>query len=121
MPKKTDYAEFRVFANDEILTVPNNSQLSNPISLSGTFVAGFITPASLTSNKLSFQASIDGTNFFDLYDGVGAGALKEIGIGTNRAISLRDNLHNMDFPFVRIKTSSAEGAERKFQLVLSIK
>jgi len=118
MAEKGHFQQHRIYNASEILTVPNGTNLSNSIELAGTFIIGFITPSALSSNKLSFQASIDNTNWFDIYDASGV-SKKEIAIGANRAISLSEELHNKDFPFIRIQTANNEGAERKFQLILS--
>lgn len=116
MPIKEQYQQFRMV---EQAIIPLNSDTSSAIDLHGTYNVGIITPSSLTSTKFHFQVSIDGINFFDMYDGIGNGTLKEFGIGANRAISLHDALHTIDFPIIRLKTNATELGERVFKLILS--
>jgi len=53
-------------------TIPNGTALSNAVKLGGATLLGIEMSAAWTAAGLTFQNSIDGTNFFDLYDGAGA-------------------------------------------------
>jgi hypothetical protein len=55
------------------VTIPNGAALSNAAKLNGATLLGIEMPAAWTAAGLTFQHSIDGTNFFDLYDAAGAG------------------------------------------------
>jgi hypothetical protein len=46
--------------------------LSQAILLGGKRICGVIMPAAWTAANLTFQGSVDGTTFFDMYDEAGA-------------------------------------------------
>ena len=52
--------------------IPNGTALSGAFRLNGATLLGIEMSAAWTAANLTFQHSIDGTNFFDMYDGAGA-------------------------------------------------
>lgn len=48
-------------------TIANGASLSDAVALGGNVIVGIAMPASWTAAVLTFQGSLDGTNFFDLY------------------------------------------------------
>ena len=50
-------------------TIANGASLSGVIDLGGRKLVAIDMPASWTAASLTFQASIDGTNFDNMYDG----------------------------------------------------
>jgi|SRR5947209_2555294 len=51
-----------------VATITNGTSLSGAIAFSGRAFAGLLMPAAWTAATLTFQGSVDGTNFYDLYD-----------------------------------------------------
>lgn len=51
------------------VTIASGQALSGAIDLLGYNLVGVQMPAAWTAANLTFQGSIDGTNFYDLYDG----------------------------------------------------
>ena len=50
------------------VTIANNTALSAELDLGVSTLVGVIIPATWTAADLTFQASVDGTNYFNLYD-----------------------------------------------------
>jgi hypothetical protein len=48
--------------------ISNGASLSAAAAIGKTWVTGLILPAAWTAASLTFQGSIDGTNFYNLYD-----------------------------------------------------
>lgn len=69
MPNSNQYTP--LITSDLTATIASSASLSDAIDVSGTTICGYIMPASWTSADITFQASVDGTNFFDLYDQYG--------------------------------------------------
>ncbi len=78
-------------------------------------LVGIVTPSALTSTTITIQPSLDGSTFLTHADYTGTSYT--IPIGTNRWIAL-DPAMFAGFPWVRIVTGSAEGADRTFKLVV---
>jgi hypothetical protein len=58
--------------NSTSVTIANGAALSNAVKLSGATLLGIEMPAAWTAAGLTFQHSIDGVTYTDLYDGAGA-------------------------------------------------
>lgn len=54
------------------VTITNGTSLSNAALLQKYRLVGILMPATWTAAAMTFQVSVDGTNFFDLYDSSGA-------------------------------------------------
>ncbi len=50
------------------VTIANGASLSGAVDLGGRKLVGIIMPDTWTAAALTFQASPDGTNFFNVYD-----------------------------------------------------
>ena len=50
------------------VAIASGASLSDAEDMVGRRLVGIIMPATWTSADITFQASIDGTNFYDLYD-----------------------------------------------------
>lgn len=71
----------------DTLTIANGQSLSAPIDCGGLTLCGIATPAALTGNIMTFQASLDaGATWKDIYDA--AGNEYQVVVGTNRFIPL---------------------------------
>lgn len=54
-----------------VATIANGGSLSNAIAFSGRAFVGLVMPAAWTAAVLTFQGSVDGTTFVDIYDAGG--------------------------------------------------
>lgn len=53
------------------ISIASGASLSDILDLSGTSLIAIITPAAWTTAALTFRASLDGTNFYDVIDNDG--------------------------------------------------
>lgn len=67
MPDISDTA-----VSNRVVIIGGSSSLSQAARVSGLRVLGMITPASITGGSVwTFQGSLDGTNFFNIFDTAG--------------------------------------------------
>lgn len=102
-------------------TILNGQSLSDTISNGKTNVIGIIMPAAWTAANLTFQASIDGTNFFDLFDQ--AGNEVSIPAAASRYIGGLDALAFGSFNYLKIRSGTSsvpvnQGGNRSITLVM---
>lgn len=117
MPNSNQYIS--AITGDLFVTIANGASLSDSIDLSGTTLCGYIMPASWTTADITFQASIDGTNFFDLYDQYGTEVKHTV--STNRFIALLPS-DNTSIRYIKFRSgissgSVSQGAQRQITLV----
>lgn len=100
-------------------TIANGASLSAAIDLGDSrALAAIVMPASWTTANLTFQASPDGTSYFDLYDG---GAERSVTASTSRviAVTIVDWL-GLRYLKIRSGTSGTpvtQGADRTLTLI----
>lgn len=91
---------------ERIATIAAGSSLSTAINVGNRVPVGMRMPSGWTTAVLTFQGSVDGTNFYDLYDDGG----NEISatVAANRAVVLSASAFP-SFPYLKIRsgTSSA--------------
>lgn len=51
----------------EYLTIPSGTSTSDHIDVAGRSPIGFIIPSAMTGTSIKVQASVNGSNFYDLY------------------------------------------------------
>ena len=101
--------------------IASGQSLGPAISLDSVRLAAIQMPAAWTAANLTFQGSVDGTNFFDVFDGVAAGAEVTVGAAASRYIILNPDVFSQ-FSSVKIRSGTsgaavAQGAARTLQLV----
>lgn len=74
----------RAIASSVDASIASNASLSGAIDLAGGRLAAIKLPTGLEGTKLTFQASIDGSTFVDLYDE--AGNEVTYTVGANRMV-----------------------------------
>ena len=96
-------------------TIAASATTSGACDCGNMNIVGIITPAALTGTALTLKASVDGTNFFDVYDS--GGTQVSVTVSTSRYISLvPSDLASMDY--VKVVSGSAEAAEREIILIV---
>lgn len=104
----------------EIATIANAASLSGAVNLKGRVIVGIMMPAAWTTADLTFQASIDGTTYANIFDDEG----DEVEVVAAAAIYIPINPSlwaGVRFVKVRSGTSgtpAAQGAEREITLAL---
>jgi hypothetical protein len=56
-----------IFPTTGSITILNGASLSNAIALDNRTVVAIILPSAWTAASITFQASVDGTNYFNVY------------------------------------------------------
>ena len=98
------------------LVIATGASLSASITCGGLRLSGIITPSSWTANTITFQASLDGTNFFNVYDA--GGNEYTLNVSASRYIIL-DIRAFYSIPFLKIRagTSSSPSTQSVNQTV----
>ena len=109
----TNYTQDRIEKFVDV-TIASGQTVSNAVNCLGTVLVGIQTPAALTGTSLTFQVSDAGVTFFDYYNA--AGNQVTVAMSVDKRIGLLP----ADFAgiqYIKLVSSSAEGAERKFTLI----
>jgi hypothetical protein len=101
------------------VTIANSASLSGAVDLKGRKLVAIIMPDAWTAASMTFQGSIDGTNFFNVYDGA-----------TERALTVAANYYSalaigdwVGFRYIKIRSGTAgtpvnQGGARVITLVV---
>ena len=101
------------------VTIANGSSLSSAVDLGGRKLVAIVMPSGWTAAALTFQASVDGANYYNVYDG-----------STERSVAVDADYYSMlaigDYVGVRyLKVRSGtsasgvnQGADRTLTMVL---
>ena len=117
MPNSSQYQS--IITSNLVHTIANGASLSDALDLSGTSLVGYIMPASWTTANLTFQGSVDGTNFFNLYDKFGNEITHIVAASQFIAVNPAD-LTCVRYLKLRSGTSASsvnQGAQRQVTLV----
>jgi hypothetical protein len=96
-------------------TIASGQQASSVIHTKGNSLCGILMPAAFTGTALTFLASVDGTNFFPIYNANGALSYS-VAQGQYVAINPQDFY---GVQYLKIQSGSAEAATRS--LICSLK
>jgi hypothetical protein len=69
MPNAKNYPP--VITCDLTATIAASASLSGVVDLKGTTIVGYVLPSAWTAADITLSASVDGTNFFDVYNQYG--------------------------------------------------
>ena len=83
---------------------------STGIQLQGTMPLAIVTPTGLASTSVTFQSSLDGSSYFDLYNGSTAYSLT---VAASRYIALNPDVFE-GVRYIRIIAGSSETAKDIF-------
>jgi hypothetical protein len=100
-------------------TITNGTNLSASIDLAGKALVGIYMSAAWTAASMTFQGSLDGVTFFDIYDSTGSERLVQPVAGKHMALSAADWI-GVRYIKLRSGTSAtpvAQGADRVLTLV----
>lgn len=104
------------------VAIANGESLSGAIKIDGDLV-GLIMPAAWTSAALTFQGSIDGTTFFDIYDAATERTIASGAAVASHFLALkRDDW--MAFTHIKVRSGTAgaavnQAAARALQAVVA--
>ena len=98
----------------DTVTIANAGTTSTSISMSrGRVPLAVLTPAALTGTTFTFEASVDGTNFYDLYNG---GTEYSVTVAASRYIALNPDVFQ-GVQYERLVSGSSEGASRTIYVI----
>lgn len=100
-------------------TIANGASLSGAIDLSTQTLLGYVMPAAWTTAGLTFQVSLDGVTYVDLYDNAGTEISHVVGASRFVRVSPADWV-GIKYVKVRSGTAAApvnQGASRAITLV----
>lgn len=108
-------------AESSAVTIASGQSLTDAIVLGGRVLVGVVMPASWTAASLTFQASIDGSTWVNVYDSEGTEVSATAGAGTYVAFANPILFAGVNRMKVRSGTSGTavnQGAERTLYLML---
>jgi hypothetical protein len=92
--------------NNKLINTPINigagQSISDVIAQNVSFVTGLIVPSGWTTADISFSCSVDGTNFYDLYDANNYEVIVSVG-SANKFIMLNPNIW-IHAPYLKIRS-----------------
>jgi hypothetical protein len=108
-----------VIFNDAAAVIANGASLSGAVALGAGAPVAIATPAAWTAANLTFQGSVDGTTFLNLYDD--AGTEVTVTAAVDRYIALSASLF-AGCRFLKIRSGTAgtpvnQGAARTLTVV----
>lgn len=93
-----------------------STNITGVINLNGFSLVGILFPATFTGTTVTFEASIDGTNFFPVKSTTSGSSLSyTVAQGTYAAIDPKDFL---GIQYLKVVSGSTEGAARTLQLAV---
>jgi hypothetical protein len=98
--------------------IANGASLSAAVEIGKTWVTGLILPAAWTAASLTFQGSVDGTNFYNLYDTDGTEVTSQAAV--DRFVRL-DSADWSKFSHIKIRSGTSgtpvnQGAARTIKI-----
>ncbi len=100
---------------DQNVTIASSGTESTALDLQGMGLVGMLIPSAFTGASVTFKASIDGTNFYDIYNS--DNTQFSITVGTSRWYNL-DIRDFLGARYVKIVSASSEGAERTITCIM---
>lgn len=95
------------------VTILINTTTSTDIDLSSRGFVGFVIPSAFTGTAVTFTGSVDGTNFFALYNS--DNTAYSITVGTSRFYCLNP-ADFLGMRYVRLVSGSSEAAARTISI-----
>jgi hypothetical protein len=98
----------------DTVTIASSGTTSTALTLQGGRVPlAIVTPSALTGAAFTFQASTDGTNFFNLYN---EATQYSVNVGASRYIALNPDVFHA-IRYIRIVSGSSEAALRTISII----
>lgn len=98
----------------DTVTIASSGTTSTALTLQGGRVPiAIVTPSALTGTAFTFQASTDGTNFFNLYN---EATQYSVAVNVSRYIALNPDVFQA-IRYIRIVSGSAEAALRTISII----
>lgn len=92
-----------------VFTVAVNTNTSDTVDLNGTTLVGLFVPTGFDGTVINIQATIDGSNFYDVEDGDGADL--ELTVGTVPCYVPVAPTLTAGLRMIRLRTGTTQGQE----------
>jgi hypothetical protein len=99
----------------QVAAIASSATTSDAINLAGMNLVGLVMPAAFTGTTVTFQASVDGTNYFDVYNT--AGTQLSVTVGTSQYICLWPS-DLASIKNLKLVSGATEAAARSITLVM---
>lgn len=112
--ESADFQSRLRFDKTAVITIATSTTVSAAVDLTGTSLVAILLPAAMTGVAVSFQASVNGTDFFIVKDG--SGATVSITTAAAQYIPVPASITN-SIRYIKLVSGSAEAANRTIQLI----
>ena len=107
---------YKTDVKEVLLDVSANGTTSNGVSTDGMLLTGLVFPAAMTGSAVTFDFSIDGTNWYDVVETDGT----EVSYTVTAGDAVRVDPSGWAFAsigFLRVTSGSTEAADRSIKLI----
>lgn len=98
------------------VTISSGQSVSSAFDSHGAIVCGLIFPSAFTGVTLRLQASVDGTNYYDVYRSDGTPVVIETTVSAYIPL-LPEEMAALRF--IKLVSSSSEAADRTIKVIIS--
>lgn len=102
------------FDKSAVITIATSTTVSAASDLNGTSLVAILLPGTMTGVAISFQASVNGSDFFIVKDG--AGSTVSITTAADQYIPVPAGITS-SIRYIKLVSGSAEAANRTIQLI----
>lgn len=99
-----------------IASIPAGQALSGVVDLAEARLCGIAVPANWTAASLTFQVSVDGVTWLDLYDGAGPVSVPQAQLASGR-LTLVDPQSFYGLRYLKLKSSNNQANAVDVQLL----
>jgi hypothetical protein len=107
---------YKTNVKEVLIDVSANGTTSNGVSTNGMLLTGIVFPAAMTGTALSFDFSIDGTNWYDVVETDGTAVTYTVTAGDVVRVD-PSGWAFASIGFIRVTSGSTEAADRSIKLI----
>ncbi len=113
-----DPSNYSGIVEDQTTTIASGATKSAAVNVYGTTICAIEIPSTFTGTSISFEGSIDGTNFAPIYDMDGV-LVSISGVSASKTFVLNPTIFYA-YRSIKIVSGSTEGAERTIKYALTL-
>ena len=107
---------YKTNVKEVLIDVSDNATISSGVNTDGMLLTGLVFPAAMTGTEVTFDFSIDGTNWYDVVETDGTAVTYTVTAGD----AVRVDPSGWAFAssgFLRVTSGSTETADRSIKLI----
>ena len=107
---------YKTNVKEVLIDVSDNATISSGVSTDGMLLTGLVFPAAMTGTEVTFDFSIDGTNWYDVVETDGTAVTYTVTAGD----AVRVDPSGWAFAssgFIRVTSGRTETADRSIKLI----